>query len=94
MHKKDHYIFGLLIGIIFPALIFGLILIVNLFLVKTGIARLYLDLEIHLLISMGSNLVPIRYYFVNLKYDKTGRGILLITFVLIIFFFVLTDKLL
>jgi len=87
MHKKDHYIFGLLIGIIFPALIFGLILIVNLFLVKTGIARLYLDLEIHLLISMGSNLVPIRYYFVNMKYDKTGRGILLITFVLIMFFF-------
>ena len=94
MLKKDHYIFGLLIGIVFPAIIFGLIFIMNLFLIKTGIAKFYLDKETHLLVSLGSNLVLLRYYFVNLKYDKTGRGILLITFALILFFFALKDKLL
>jgi len=92
MLKKDHYIFGLLIGIVFPAVIFGLIFIMNLFLLKTGIAKFYLDRETHLLISLGSNLVPIRYYFVNLKYDKTGRGVLLITFAVILFFFAFKDK--
>ena len=92
MLKKDHYIFGLLIGIVFPAIIFGLIFIMNLFLIKTGIAKFYLDRETHLLISLGSNLVLLRYYFVNLKHDKTGRGILLITFAVILFFFAFKDK--
>ena len=91
MLKKDHYIFGLLIGIVFPAAIFGIIFIINLLLLKTGIAKFYLDKETHLLISLGSNLVPIRYYFVNLTYDKTGRGILLVTFALILFFFAFKD---
>ncbi|OQX80262.1 MAG: hypothetical protein B6D61_02225 [Bacteroidetes bacterium 4484_249] len=91
MLKKDHYIFGLLIGIVFPTAIFGLIFIMNLLLLKTGIAKFYLDKETHLLISLGSNLVPIRYYFVNLTYDKTGRGILLVTFALILFFFAFKD---
>jgi len=92
MIKKDHYIFGILTGIIFPAAIYGLIFIMNLFLIETGIAKFYLDMETHLLISLGSNSVPIRYYFVNLKYDKTGRGILLITFATILFFFAFKDK--
>ncbi|MBC8487550.1 MAG: hypothetical protein H8D45_16080 [Bacteroidetes bacterium] len=91
MLKKDHYIFGLLVGIAFPAVIFGLIFIMNLFLLKTGIAEFYLDKETHLLISLGSNLVPIRYYFVNLTFDKTGRGVLLITFALVLFFFAFKD---
>jgi hypothetical protein len=92
--KKDHFIFGAALGLFIPLVIFGLILLINYFLVQEGIAHDYLDRKIHVLISIIGNLVPLRYYFVNLKYDKTGRALLLVTFILFILFFVFKDKLL
>lgn len=89
--KKDHYLFGLAVGILTPALLFGLIYAMNFFLLMIGVAKFYLDLETHLLVSVFGNLIPIRYYFVNLKFDKTGRGVLLVTFVVILIFFAFKD---
>lgn len=87
MFKKDHYLFGLLIGILVPVILFGLIYAMNYLLFNLGVAKYYLDLETHVLISLAGNLLPIRYYFVNFKFDKTGRGILLVTFATILIFF-------
>lgn len=92
MLKKDHYIFGITIGIIVPIVLFGIIYLLNYLLVTTDIAKFYLDLQTHVLISLFGNLIPIRYYFVNLKYDKTGRGVLLITFLLVLVFFGFKDN--
>jgi len=39
------------------------------------------------LLSIAINLFAIKYYFVNLNYDKTGRGILLVTFALAMLYF-------
>ena len=89
--KKDHFIFGLLIGLSLPVLLFLVIWLLNYILFLIGIAKLFLDRETHILISMFGNLLPIRYYFVNLTFDKTGRGVLLITFVTILLFFVFKD---
>ena len=91
--KKDNYIFGALLGLIIPAIIYGLILMINLVLVQSGIVKNEINLQTHLLISFAVNLLAIRYYFVNLKYDKTGRGLLLITFILFMLFFVLKNQL-
>jgi hypothetical protein len=93
MLKHDQYIVGLLIGILTPITLFGIILLMNYILLLMGVAKFYLDLQSHVLISLAGNLLPIRYYFVNLKMDKTGRGVLLITFVLILTFFALQDVL-
>lgn len=87
MYKKDHYIVGLLIGILVPVILFLMIYGINYLLFILGVAKYYLDLETHVLISLAGNLLPIRYYFVNLKFDKTGRGILIVTFATIIIFF-------
>jgi len=87
MLKKDHYIFGLVVGILAPALLYGLILGMNFLLLKMGVAEFYLDTDTQVLVSLFGNLLPIRYYFVNLRYDKTGRGVLLVTFVLVLVFF-------
>lgn len=93
MLEKDNYIFGSMIGIFFPVIFFGFIYGINYILLILGVAKFYLDLQTHLLISLAANLLPIRYYFVNLKYDKTGRGVLLFTFLLILVFFAFKDKL-
>jgi len=91
MLKRDHYIFGLTIGILVPIILFGIIYLINLFIVIIEVAEFYLDLKTHVLVSLFGNLLPIRYYFVNLKFDKTGRGVLLVTFVLILIFFGLNE---
>jgi hypothetical protein len=45
-----------------------------------------------ILISVFPNLFTLRYYLKNLKYDRTGRGILLVTFVYAILYFVVYLK--
>jgi hypothetical protein len=92
--KKDNFILGAALGLLIPGVIFGLILLINYILVQTGMVHVYLDRKIHVLISLTGNLLPIRYYFVSLKYDKTGRGVLLITFILFMLFFVFKDRIL
>lgn len=91
MLKRDHYVLGLVVGILAPTLLFGLILLMNFLLFEIGVAKLHLDFQTHILVSLFGNLIAIRYYFVNLKFDKTGRGVLLITFILIIVFFAFKD---
>lgn len=93
MIKKDQYGLGAAIGIVIPAILFGLILLMNFFLIETGISEYYLDSPTHVLISIFGNLLPIRYYFVTLKADKTGRGVLFVTFVLTILFFAFRSEL-
>lgn len=92
--KKDNFILGAALGLLIPGIIFSLILLINYILVQTGITYIYFDRKIHILISLTGNLLPIRYYFVSLKYDKTGRGVLLMTFILFMLFFVLKDRIL
>lgn len=89
--KKDHYVFGMLIGLLMPVFLYLLFFLINHILLLAGIARVYLDNETHILISLFGNLLPIRYYFVMLKFDKTGRGVLLFTFVSILLFFVFKE---
>ena len=91
--KKDHFIFGFILGILLPALLYGIIWIINFALVEMGLTRTYFDSESHILISFVGNLLILRYYFINLKYDKTGRGIIVVTFILIILSFILKGNL-
>ncbi len=92
--KKDNFLFGFIIGIIFPALFFGIIWIINYILLEINVAKFPFDLESHILLSFIANLLLIRYYFLNLKYENTGKGVLMITFVSIILFFILKDNIL
>ncbi|MCF8368585.1 MAG: hypothetical protein K9G76_06045 [Bacteroidales bacterium] len=91
MFKKDHYLFGLAIGILVPVLLFGIIYLINFLILQTGITKTNLDLQSHVLISLFGNLFPIRYYFVNLKFEKTGRGVLLVTFAFVLVSFAFKD---
>ena len=91
--NKNHFLFGFIIGIFFPALLYGIIWIINLIVLKINGAASGLDAESHILLSFVGNLLILRYYFINLKYDKTGRGILVITFISIILSFILKGSL-
>ncbi|GAB4317436.1 MAG: hypothetical protein Kow00127_09180 [Bacteroidales bacterium] len=74
-------------GFVVPLAGAGLILGINWLLIAMGVAKLWINRDNLILISIFSNLIPIRYYFVMVKMDKTGRGLLLVTFVLALTFF-------
>ncbi len=85
--KKDSIGIGILIGLILPALLFALLFGLSVALAPETKDYL-IQISTMLLISMIPNLILMRYYMLNLKLDKTGRGIMLATFVLMITYFV------
>lgn len=87
MLKKDNLVFGTLIGLVLPVAFFGLLKLIAVF-VEPGTtwSRPFESDRIYLL-SLLINVIPIRLYFVNYKFDKTGRGVLLTTFLLMVCIF-------
>ncbi len=89
LFNRDQFWFGLFVGLIFPTLLFLILYAVDLLAMDLWNTHILAKQEYLYILSLVVNLLTIRYYFVNLKYDKTGRGILLVTFVLGIAYFVL-----
>ncbi len=83
MLKKDNWLLGILLGGLMPLVIYLLILgaMKQWGTISEQPDIYYLKKSTMLLIGIFSNLFTFRYYMVNLKFDKTGRGILLTTFV-------------
>ena len=86
---RDHYFLGILLGIILPAIFYLLLYLMDMSVLAVFDEHMLQKQEYLILLSITINLFSIKYYFVNLKYDKTGRGVLLITFVQTLAYFLL-----
>jgi len=86
--RRDSMLFGIIFGICLPAVCFGILYAITTVFAPEGKDYL-IKLPNIMLLSIFSNLFTLRYYLLTLKYDKTGRGILLVTFILAIAFFAL-----
>ena len=91
--RRDSWMMGILLGILVPALTFG-VLYGLVYVVLTAFGKpldiLNLDLiKKFILLSIVPSVFVIRYYLLKLKFDLTGRGILLMTFLIAIGFAVL-----
>ncbi len=85
--KNDKISLGVLIGLIIPvpvALFFAVILrLVQInfhILARTRMTDM-------LLLGLAVNLVVMRYYFLKLKFENTGKGIMIVTLIIILAFF-------
>ncbi len=89
MLKKDNWSLGIILGLLVPVAIYGLLLLFmkNWGTVDDVLGIYMLKNSTMMLIGIFSNMFVFRYYMINLKYDKTGRGILLATFILAGIFF-------
>ena len=85
--KQDKIAFGLLLGLIIPmpaALIFAfLIRIIQNYLHFFTRVR---DTDL-LLLGVAINLIIMRYYFVKYKLENTAKGIMIITLLMVLAFF-------
>ena len=87
--RRDSLWMGILIGILCPALIFGLIELI-IFIIGKNVERdAVIEIQKMLVLSVIPNLFILRHYLLKLKYDLTGRGILLATFLIAILFTIL-----
>ena len=85
--NKNSHVFGGIIGLILPVLgfllVYGIITMVEML---TGYVLIQ-DISKIKILGIAFNLWPIRYYFINKKYELTGRGILLVTFIYVVVYF-------
>jgi len=84
LFKKDNYLFGSMIGIIFP-IISAVIIFIVLQLIGFNDVEQYIKFY---LLSVVINILLIRYYLIALKFEKTGKAMLLVTFGVLIVFFI------
>ena len=88
--RRDSLPMGLFIGFVCPAILFGILYaIVVIVQQQTGALNIEKMIQKLILLSVISNVLLLRYYLVKLKYDLTGRGILLVTFAIAMLFAVL-----
>jgi hypothetical protein len=80
MLKKDNWWLGIGLGAALPAIFYVLILFILRQAGTTPAGDYLLKPSTAMLLALFSNFIVFRYYMVNLKYDLTGRGILLVTF--------------
>ncbi len=89
MFNRDSMWFGVLIGILMPLGVYGLLYGGMLLYESISGSGLNFDESLLQLASPVINLFFIRYYFVTKKYEDSGRGLLFVTFVYVIAYFVI-----
>lgn len=88
--RRDSLPMGLFIGFICPAIFFGILYaVITLVQHQTGALQMDRMVQKLILLSVVPNVLILRYYLLKLKYDLTGRGILLVTFAIAMLFAVL-----
>jgi hypothetical protein len=85
--KKDSFILGIALGLLMPMAVFG-ILYAAVGLIKSFYMAGLLQGTL-LLVSIFMNMFALRHYLLKEKFDKSGRGILLATFIYAIVYFYL-----
>jgi len=77
MLKKNSLWLGMGIGLAGPLFLLGIIYLIRL---MAG----HFAMDKALFVCVALNIVPIRYYFITAKLDRTGRGLLTMTVILIV----------
>jgi hypothetical protein len=78
--KKDHFAFGAMMGSLIPVLVYLAFEQFNE--VSRGGEKIPLFNENTVrVLSIFMNIIPFRFYMVKWQFDKTGRGILFVTFI-------------
>ena len=86
--KKDSFVFGIVFGTILPVLFYLVLYLLDMLVLSLFESHMLAEQKYLYLVSLTINLFAIKYYFVNLNFDKTGRGVLIVTFAMAILYFI------
>ena len=89
--NRDSYLSGSIIGILLPAVAFGLFFLLDALLQLLFHLDHLLKASNLLLLAIAMNMLALRYFLVNVKFERTGMSIMLLTFVMGILYFVVVQ---
>ena len=85
--RRDSYVIGVALGILLPAVLFGILYGIYALILNSNPQMLVRNPNLtkdlipkFILLALIPNIFTLRYYLLNLKFDKTGRGILAVSF--------------
>ena len=84
MLRRNSFWLGLLIGLVFPSILFGILYSLNYYTKVFENPPVILSIQKMMFVSGALNILPIRYYFKHGDLEKTGQGILFITVFLVL----------
>lgn len=91
--RRDSYGIGIALGILLPVVLFGIIYGIYALILNGNSQMLVRNPNLtkdlipkFILLALIPNIFTLRYYLLNLKFDKTGRGILGVSFLWAIVF--------
>lgn len=91
--RRDSFAVGIVLGIVLPLVLFGIIYGIYALICHANPQMLVRNPDLtkdlipkFILLALIPNIFTLRYYLLKLKFDKTGRGILGVTFVWAIVF--------
>ncbi|MBN2614358.1 MAG: hypothetical protein JXR71_01575 [Bacteroidales bacterium] len=90
--KKDNFLLGLLTGLVLPFPVYGILWLIDTGLKKAGVWNGLQPHENLYLLSIALNFLLIRFFMVKWQMQKTGRGMLLISILMVVAFFLLFFK--
>jgi hypothetical protein len=85
--KKDNVFVGMGVAIVLAVLVYGLVQLINIVFLTDQVKLQPITESTAQLVAIVSNVFSMRYYLIKAKKDKTGRGILVVTFALSALFF-------
>lgn len=84
---QNNYWFGILLSILIPIPVFFIFyFVIKLVQNQLHVFELVKTTDI-ILLGLAANLIVMRYYLVKLRLEKTGKAILVLTVIMILFFF-------
>ena len=92
MFKKDHCLVGAVVGVLAFVATALVIFFLNYLLILVGVVDNYFAFKELIPLSLLPNLHFMRNYFLKYKKEKSGRGVLLITFLIMGVFLLLHLK--
>lgn len=85
--RRDSFVVGIILGIVLPLALFGVIYGIYALILHANPQMLVRNpgltkdlIPKFILLALIPNIFTLRYYLLKLKFDRTGRGILGITF--------------
>ena len=84
MLRRNSFWLGLLIGLVFPSILFGILYSLNYYTKLFEHPPVMLPIQKMMFVCSALNILPMRYYFKNGDLEKTGQGILFITVFLVV----------
>lgn len=89
--NKDSYLSGFIVGIILPVVAFGVFYLLDALILRLFHLDHLLRIPNLILLAIAMNMLALRYYLVNVKFERTGMSIMGLTFVMGILYFVVVQ---